>query len=125
MTAMLRELLKQLFKRPFTNKFPSKRIPESVNGFLEKAEKGKAKINPAIPVPEGFRGRIEYYREKCIGCQLCTKVCPADAIVFLPKEKKVEYHLFRCSFCGQCVEICPVKALEFTKEFLLADYKKD
>lgn len=125
MTTMPLELLRQLFKRPFTNKFPAKHIPKSVTDFLLKVKKGETKPNKPIAVPPGFRGKIAYNREKCTGCQLCTKVCPAAAVEFLPKEKKIRYHLFRCTFCGQCVEICPVKALLFTDEFLLADYKKD
>jgi formate hydrogenlyase subunit 6/NADH:ubiquinone oxidoreductase subunit I len=125
MITMQLELLKQLFKRAFTNKFPAKRIPKSVTGLLKKVEEGEAELNPPVKTPPGFRRRIEYHRDKCIGCGLCVKVCPADAVVFQEKQKKIKYHLFRCTFCGQCVEICPVKALEFTNEFLLADYKKD
>ncbi len=125
MGEMVKELFRQLFRRPFTNKFPSKRVPESVNGFLKRVKQGKARANPPVPVCEGFRGRVEYHKERCIGCRLCVMVCPADAVVFLPKEKKIKYHLFRCSFCGMCVEVCPVKALLFTDEFLLADYRKD
>jgi formate hydrogenlyase subunit 6/NADH:ubiquinone oxidoreductase subunit I len=125
MLTMQKELFKQLFKKTFTNIFPAKRIPKSVTGFLQKVERGEAKPKPPVPLPPGFRGKIKYYRDKCIGCRLCVKVCPADAVVFLENEKKIRYHLFRCTFCGQCVEVCPVKALEFTDEYLLADYKKD
>lgn len=125
MFEMAKELLKQLFRKPATNKFPAKHMPESISKFLQDANSGKAKINPPIPVPENFRGKIKYSREKCIGCQLCTKVCPAEALEFLPAEKKVKYFVSRCCFCAQCVEVCPVKALETTKEFLLADYKKE
>lgn len=125
MTRMTRELLKQLFRKPFTNKFPSKHIPKSVNEYLEKVANGKAKMNPPIKTPPGFRGKIKYNREKCIGCRLCTKVCPSQAVVFHENTKKISYHVFRCTFCGECVKICPVKALLFSDEFLLADYKKD
>ncbi len=125
MFTMQKELLKQIFKRPFTNLFPAKHIPESVTKFLKDVEDGKTSINPPVPIPSGFRGKIKYYKNKCIGCRLCTKVCPSDAVVFNSKTKKIDYHLFRCTFCGECVNICPVKALEFTDEFLLADYKKD
>jgi len=125
MLTMQKELLKQLFRKAFTNRFPSKHAPKSASEFLKKVKSGKLKTNPPVPVPEGFRGRIKYIREKCIGCRLCTQLCPANAVVFQEKEKKIRYHLFRCTFCGECVEVCPVKALEFTKDFLLADYGKD
>jgi formate hydrogenlyase subunit 6/NADH:ubiquinone oxidoreductase subunit I len=125
MLAMQIELFRQLFRKTFTNRFPAKHIPKSVSEFLKKSESGELKINPPVPTPPGFRGKINYYREKCIGCRLCTRVCPSEAVVFVEKEKKIRYHLFRCTFCGECVKVCPVKALEFTSEFLLADYKKD
>ena len=120
---MQKELIKQLFKKAFTNKFPVKHTPGSVNKLLEDVGKGKKKINPPVEVPEDYRGKIAYDRDKCIGCQMCTKVCPAAAVVFKPKTKKIKYYHFRCTFCGECVKICPVKCLSFTKDFLLADYK--
>ncbi len=125
MFTMAKEVFKQLFKKPFTNLFPAKHIPKSVGGFLRDVEKGKVKMNPPVPTPPGFRGRVEYHRERCNGCMLCTRVCPANAVVSKPKERKIDYHLFRCTFCGECVKVCPVKALEFTDEFLLADYSRD
>ncbi|HDD72754.1 MAG TPA: 4Fe-4S dicluster domain-containing protein [Candidatus Aenigmarchaeota archaeon] len=125
MLAIAKELLKQLFKKPFTNRFPAKYIPKSVTGFLERARTGKVKINPPVEVPPGFRGKIEYDEKKCIRCKLCTRVCPAKAVVYSEREKKIKYYLFRCTFCGQCVDVCPVNALTFTKEFLLAGYRRD
>ena len=121
--AMVTQLLTQMFKKPFTNKFPAKYTPASTTKFLEDVKNGKASIIAPVEVPSGFRGKIQYDKEKCTGCRLCTKVCPAEAVVFQERTKKIKYHLFRCTFCGECVKVCPVKALEFTNEFLLADYK--
>jgi formate hydrogenlyase subunit 6/NADH:ubiquinone oxidoreductase subunit I len=123
MLEMAKELLRQMFRKPYTNLFPAKRAPDKAKALIEKAVHGKA-WNTHVPVPEGYRGRIEYYREKCIGCRLCIKVCPANCFDYLEKERKVHYHLSRCTFCAQCVDTCPVKALATTKDFLLADYKK-
>ena len=124
MFEMAKELLKQLFKKPFTNMFPAKHAPKSTLKLLKKVREGKAKLNDPVPIPEGFRGKIAYDKGKCIGCRLCIKVCPANCYDFLEKERKVKYHLSRCTFCAQCVDICPVDALDSTKEFLLSDYKK-
>ncbi|MCD6495868.1 MAG: 4Fe-4S binding protein [Candidatus Aenigmarchaeota archaeon] len=124
MLTMQIELIKQLFRKAFTNPFPVKRAPASTVKLLEDVKSGKKSLNPPVPVPEDFRGEIAYDRDKCIGCQLCTKVCPADAVVFQPKTRKIRYYPFRCTFCGECVKICPVNALSFTKEFLLASEKK-
>ena len=118
------KVLKQLFKNPFTNKFPAKYTPSSVTKFLEDVEKGKAKIIPPIELPPNFRGAVAYDREKCIGCQMCTRVCPAHAIEFIPEKKKIRIYIARCTFCSQCVEVCPVNALSMSERWLLADEDK-
>jgi formate hydrogenlyase subunit 6/NADH:ubiquinone oxidoreductase subunit I len=79
-------------------------------------------------VPKGFRGKIQYDKDKCIGCKLCIKVCPSEAIEFVEENKKIKIYLSRCTFCSQCNDICPVKCLSMSNEFLLADsdkYSKD
>jgi len=113
--------MKQLLRKPATNPFPVKRMPRSVTGLLSKVAAGRASIHPPVPTPTDLRGKIAYDREKCIGCQLCLRVCPASVIRFLPEEKKIRMYVARCTFCAQCVDACPVHALATTEEFLLAD----
>jgi len=125
---MIPMLLGQMVKKPFTNKFPAKYAPANTTKFLQDVGEGKAKLIPPVETPPNFRGKIQYDKEKCIGCQLCMKVCPTDAIIFKPEEKKVKFLLARCCFCSQCNDICPVKCISMSNEFLLADtdkYSKD
>ena len=131
---MMFVLLKQLVHRPATNPFPVKHAPANVTALIEKVQRGEAKINPPVPVPEGFRGKIHYDPERCIGCRLCIMVCPADAMEWIPELKKIRHYASRCMFCALCVDVCPgkkfpgeekaVKALSMSDEFLLADYDK-
>jgi formate hydrogenlyase subunit 6/NADH:ubiquinone oxidoreductase subunit I len=124
-TPMGFELLKQLFKKPATNIFPFTYLPDSVLKLLEKVTKGEEKINPPIQTPEKFRGKILLDRDKCIGCKLCIKVCPSQAIEFIPDKKKIRIHIDHCIFCSQCNDICPVNCLSMSDEFLLADTDKE
>ena len=93
--SMLPQVFTQMFKKPWTNKFPAKYTPDNTTKFLEDVGTGKAKIIPPVETPEGFRGKIVYDKEKCIGCKLCIKVCPTNAIEFKEKEKKIKIYLSR------------------------------
>ncbi|MCS7240497.1 MAG: 4Fe-4S binding protein [Candidatus Bipolaricaulota bacterium] len=118
---ILKTLISQLLSRPATNQFPTKYMPRSVTKFLTRVQAGEDKVHPPVQVPARFRGKIGYDREKCIGCQLCIRVCPAKVIEFKPETKKIRMHVARCTFCAQCVDVCPTAALSLTAEFLLAD----
>lgn len=50
-------------------------------------------------------------REKCIGCTLCTQVCPHA--VFEMEDGKAQVADFNaCMECGACVNNCPSKAIQ-------------
>jgi NADH-quinone oxidoreductase subunit I len=69
--------------------------------------------------------------EKCIGCELCAGVCPADCIYVRgldnPPDHPVspgerygyvyEINYLRCIHCDMCVEACPTEAITESKLF--------
>jgi len=98
---MLRLVLASVFRKPATEQYPFTR-PH---------------------MPERFRGKILFDPANCIGCKLCERDCPTDAIrIRKVGEKRFEADIdcSRCIYCAQCVDSCPKKALASSGEFELA-----
>jgi formate hydrogenlyase subunit 6/NADH:ubiquinone oxidoreductase subunit I len=103
---MIEFVLQSLFKKPATVNYPFEKMK----------------------MPERFRGKLKFYPEKCIGCLLCVKDCPANAITIKKvgeKKFEAEIDLGKCVYCAQCVDSCPKKALEITPEFELAQIDRN
>jgi formate hydrogenlyase subunit 6/NADH:ubiquinone oxidoreductase subunit I len=102
---MIKQVLQSIFRKPATLRYP-----------FEKA-----------PMPDKFRGKLKFYPEKCIGCKLCMRDCPSNAIIIKKVNDKFECEidLGKCIYCAQCVDSCMKKALEATKEFELASLDRE
>ena len=98
---MLAEVLNHLFRKPATENYP----------FVKHE------------MPQDFRGMVEFVASRCIGCKLCVRDCPADAIkINKVGDKRFEctIELDHCLYCAQCVDSCNKEALVATKKFELA-----
>ena len=54
-----------------------------------------------------------YAEESCIGCGLCAKNCPSDAIVM--ENGRPTWRKKKCMKCTACINRCPVRAIQHGK----------
>lgn len=53
-------------------------------------------------------------KDKCVGCCLCVKACPFDAVTMV--EKLAVIDLEKCTLCGACVDACTFNAIVIQKK---------
>ena len=53
--------------------------------------------------------------DKCVGCKICTKVCPMQLAPYKAKGSACGFGDADCLKCGSCVQSCPKQALSFNK----------
>lgn len=56
------------------------------------------------------KGKPQFYKDECVGCGACARVCPASAIDIVDDARahtrKLLLKLDECLFCGSCEENC-------------------
>ena len=87
---MLPTIVKNLFSRPATRRYPFKDLRE--------------------PFP-GVRGSVYWDTTKCDLCGDCGRVCPGAAIEVSLEKRQITYDPLQCIYCGTCVETCLPRAI--------------
>lgn len=72
-----------------------------------------------IPVSLGYLvmaqfilAKLFFASDKCLGCGLCAKNCPKQAIKMTGTIKKRPYWTYACDSCMACMNYCPARAVE-------------
>lgn len=106
----------------------SKNEHDSPNGLIAEIQRMSTEDGPGLRTTVFFKGcglrctwchnpecisskpQIHWIESRCIGCQTCLEVCPADALRFC--DDGVSINRKRCNVCGLCAQECPSTALE-------------
>jgi formate hydrogenlyase subunit 6/NADH:ubiquinone oxidoreductase subunit I len=97
--AMLGDISRSLFRKPVTEMYP----------FTRK------------PAPDRLRGKLVFEPDRCTGCKICMRDCPAKALELYVIDKAAKRFVLRfrsdrCTFCAQCVFSCNFDALSLSHE---------
>jgi len=101
--------------------------PKPVDEIIVQAQAAAAKAS--IPLVKGsvtvdpIVSNVD--KDQCIGCGICTSLCPYQAIQMLKvdKKRKAETIVASCKACGICAAHCPTFAISmggFTNEQITA-----
>lgn len=95
-------------------------LPDLLRALVQRPETGQFPFAPP-QIPEGYRGRVQAHPERCRGCGLCVRDCPAFALELHRENRdtfRLVYYPARCAFCGQCEISCPFGVLYQTHTFV-------
>jgi NADH-quinone oxidoreductase subunit I len=70
---------------------------------------------------------------KCVGCELCAKICPCDCMEVIPYEDEngnrrpfvFNIDMARCLYCGLCEDACPADAIKLGQHYEFSTENSD
>ena len=102
-----------------------KKVDEQLEQIREDIEAGKQMISPVTDadraahqeylsrmakMPADAFSHLYRITEECVGCGICTKVCPRSC--FSIKDRKSVWNAEGCITCMACVHACPTMAIQ-------------
>jgi putative YpdA family bacillithiol system oxidoreductase len=87
-----------------------------LRSLKKREEKARAAAEKGKVYSEGPKAQHPHIDvEQCIGCQLCTTVCPEGDVLAMLGGKAVIVNGYKCIGHGLCAEVCPVGALTMVR----------
>jgi len=94
-------------------------LPNILSAFFSGSETVKYPQETTL-LTERFRGSVRMREQHCVGCSLCVRDCPTNALEMVKKSKdefRLLYHRDRCAYCGQCELSCRYDAIYLDNEY--------
>ena len=88
---------------------------------IQKIESDNQLVVERIHHAKNYRLTVD--RELCVGCELCSLICPRESITVNRQPKKegkkaqrpvIDVDEAKCQYCGICATICPYGAMQVT-----------
>ena len=98
---------------PVINDYKRVKVLKDISMFREKMPGFMFKAVKNITVKKPI-----FNHSRCIKCEDCIKICPADALSFSKNSRrKVEINYKKCIRCYCCHEVCPADAIKIKRIF--------
>jgi uncharacterized protein (DUF362 family)/NAD-dependent dihydropyrimidine dehydrogenase PreA subunit len=65
-----------------------------------------------------FWSHPAFISEKCTGCKICIRSCPAQALSLEKNDEVPQLNPKKCILCLCCIELCPENAVYMKKSFI-------
>ncbi len=97
--------------------------PEAIMNLFRPPVTTTYPVKPAT-YPERSRGHVEIEVDDCIGCSMCVRCCPSNALAVNKLKGTWTINRFDCVACGYCVEKCPKKCLQIVPGYQTPEPQK-
>ncbi len=95
-------------------------LPYGLSRLISPNIEAATRSRKRIPLPGALTNASEFV-SACIGCGLCSEVCPPHCIEFHSREggdavntPYINPEKKGCTLCGKCMKVCPTNALSVT-----------